>query len=485
MSFMKEHKSVRCRRDAMTLIELLTILGIVTLLAALILPSVKNLMVSRKSSQAAIVVRNFIESARARAIGKNRSVAVVLERVSSRAKDMDFNGRINDLDRNAQGKFDSGTSSMFDSTVRTSVAPDTNFIPYNACIQLSLAEEPLPINETMIPFRTGIAARLPGGSLAIPTSVYTGVNELIDPDQNNGIPEARIFSVSPLDAVTGVETTGIDPASWLGEYLVAGNEISFGNSPTRFTIAAPRSRAPHDAMGPDGSGVTRIWFSVYNERGLDGIGERAMQPYIDLPADVMTSSFKIFIKPRPIYSQSIQLPKGTCIDLSLSGFANDHATLKDYRVRFASDWVISGTAGAPTPDELRPIYLVFSPDGSFSRVFANERLGSNSVRIDAVDDVFLHIGKIDQIVMPVDPAVKGRNRAAFDVANANGVKQNLTDLNSYIIRISPKSGAITSAPVVALDTQILVRGLDPTLLSLGDLIQLSRQGAYGFTATAQ
>lgn len=484
MIFMKEKTTSRCRRHAMTLIELLTILGIVTLLAALILPSVKNLMVTRKSSQAAIVVRNFIESARARAIGKNRSVAVVLERVSSRAKDSDFNGRINNADRNAQGKFDSGTSSMFDASMRTSVSPDANFIPYNACIQLSLAEEPMPINETMIPFRCGMAMRVPGGSLPIPTSVYTGADELVDPDQSGGTPEARVFSVSPLNAA-GAETTGINPASWLAEHLVAGNEISFGNSPTRFTIAAPRSRNPHDAMGPDGSGISRIWFAVYNELGLDGIGERALQPYIDIPADVMSSNFKIFIKPRPIYSQSVQLPKGTCIDLSLSGFANDRVGLQDYRVRFASDWVISGTDGAPTPDELRPIYLVFSPDGSFSRVFANERLAANSVRIDAVEDVFLHIGKIDQIVMPVDPAVKGRNRAAFDVANANGVKQNLTDLNSYIIRVSPKSGAITSAPVVALDTQILVRGLDPTKLSLGDLIQLSRQGAYGFTATAQ
>jgi hypothetical protein len=106
-------------------------------------------------------------------------------------------------------------------------------------------------------------------------------------------------------------------------------------------------------------------------------------------------------------------------------------------------------------------------------------------RIDATQDVFLHIGKIDQIVMPIDPAIGGRNKAAFDAAVASGVRQNLADLNSYIVRLSPKTGAITASPAVGVDTQIGILGLNPNALSLGDLIELSRRGTYSSNVTSQ
>ena len=79
--------------------------------------------------------------------------------------------------------------------------------------------------------------------------------------------------------------------------------------------------------------------------------------------------------------------------------------------------------------------------------------------------------------MPVDTSVGGRNRTALEVAAANGVKQNLTDPSSYVLRISAKSGAITAAPIrqyfpLAGDT-------------LGDIIGKSRLGTYNSTITGQ
>lgn len=444
--------NVRFKRG-MTLVELLVVLGVVTLLAAIILPTVKNLLADRKTSQAAIVVKNYIEAARARAIGKNRSVAVVLERVSSRAQLVG-------------GVYVSSTANPSPTTAN----PADNFIPYNTCIKLSLAEEPLPISDKTIPATCTITAVASSSGL-VPTNYDPDV-PLLDADQLFGMSEIRVFSLT----VSG----GYNAAQLIGEYLVAGNEISLGDSPARFTITSPTSRASHDAYA---AGVpTTIWFSVINERGVDGLGELAMRPYVDITAGTMTTEFKIFPKPKPIYSQTVQLPKGTCIDLSLSGFANDIPTapppgLSDYRVRFASDWVVSGTTGIPTPPELRPIYLVFSPDGSFSRVYANQRGGSQSVRIDTVEDVFLHIGRIDQVVMPVDPTVNGRNLVGFLAAEAGGTKQNLTDPSSYIIRLSPKSGAISAAPI----RQFVPASGD----TLGDIIGKSRQGTYNSTITGQ
>jgi hypothetical protein len=209
----------------------------------------------------------------------------------------------------------------------------------------------------------------------------------------------------------------------------------------------------------------------------------------------------------------VQLPRGICIDLSLSGFGGlrrgssntpaDKQTLidptvagslDDYRVRFASDWI--GNSMTPLlPQQLRPIYIVFSPEGSLSHVWANDRNSTggntsytgNLVRIDAVQDIFLHIGKIDKVSMPLDPSpqILARNRYGFESALAVGTPQNLTDLNSYIVRLSPKSGSITAAPAVGIDTQISILGLNLSELNFGDLVELSRRGTYNSNVTAQ
>ena len=472
-------------RRAMTLVELLVVLAIVSALAALVLPAVKGMIADRKTSQTAIVVKNYIESARARAIGKNRSVAVVLERLSGRADDT-YNDGVIDLNdatnpNSTIPRFNSATASPIPIGSRTTYPLDTNFLPYNTCIKLSMAEEPLPVTEKSIPiivqpgppqtqvFETTMRARSPGDGFTPPIpNPYDPVVPLIDPDQP-GIPEVRIFQVTAPN--------GLNAAALLGEYLIAGNEVSFGESPTRFTITSPTTRASHDAYS--GSNPTTIWFSVMNERGLDGLGEMAMHPYVNATAGNASAKFKIYQKPKPIYTQAIQLPKGTCIDLSLSGFANDRSGLSDYRVRFASDWVLTGSSGIPTPEELRPIYLVFSPDGSFSRVFANQKMGPQSVRIDSVEDVFLHIGRIDQVVMPLDPnnASLGRTVAGLTAAVASGTKMNLTDASSYVLRLSPKSGAITAAPISFF--------APATTDSLGDIIGKSRLATYNSTITGQ
>ncbi len=471
--------SSQCKRRAFTLVELLVVLGIATLLAALILPSVKGLLNDRKTSQAAILVKNYIEAARARAIGKNRSVAVVLERLSGRASDVNNDGIINMLDADATltpPRFVSATASSFAIASRTAQSPDTNFLAYNSCIKLSMAEEPMPVTERSVPVPFVVTARSPltSASPAIP-AVYDPIIPLVDSDQvSSGINEVRVFQV------TG--PTGTNAAALLGEYLIAGNEVSFGKSPIRYTIVSPSTRAPHDnyASAVD---ATTLWFSVLNERGLDGIGEMSVTPYVNIQAGEAWPEFRIFQKPKTIYTQTIQLPKGTCIDLSLSGFANDRSTaFSDYRVRFASDWVVSGAAGVPRPDELRPIYLVFSANGALSRIYANQKgtaaaVSPQAVRIDPVEDVFLHVGRIDQVHMPVDSGLLGRNRSALELAEANGTKQNLTDPSSYILRLSPKSGAITAAPIN--------RFLPETTDTLFDIVGKSRLGTYNSTITGQ
>ena len=472
-------------KRGLTLVELLVVVGVASVVAAVMLPGIKSVLTDRKSSQAAIMVRNYIEAARTRAVGRNRSVAVVFERLSSRA-----------------GIAPNGTFVSETASAGPFATPDANFVPYNACIRMSLAEEPLPVSEAMLPAAVTFRVRQPGDDLSppIPTGApYVGDDSLLDMHQGN-VQEARIFEVT---------ASGNINLAWLvGEYLTNGSQISFGNSSRRFSIVTPRSPTVH---GDAGGGT--IWFSVMNEKLFDGHTERAKEPYVDLQPGTRFNQFKIYQRPKPVFSQVVQLPRGMCVDLSLSGFGKKmpgQGALPpekqpvfdptgsamagfDYRVRFASDWI--GNEPIPLePWQLRPVYIVFSPEGQLSHVWANDRRTAGDgtyqgslTRIDATQDVFLHVGKIDRVAMPLDPdpRILGRNAYGLRGAVQLGVQNNLTDLSAYVVRLSPSSGAISASPIVSIDTQISILGLNVNNLNFGDMVELSRRGTYNSNVTAQ
>ncbi len=488
----------RCVRG-LTLTELLVVVGVVSVLSAIMLPGIKSVLTDRKSSQAAIMVKNYLDAARARAIGRNRPVAVVFERLSSRAA--------------LQGnRYVSETATTWDPANPPPLTPDTNFVPYNACIRLSLAEEPLPLTEAMLPVPVVFTARMPGDGLQIniPSSVpFIGNDALLDMHQGQ-INEVRIFQV------TG--PPNINLSQLLGEYLIAGSQISFGNSSRRFSIVSPTDPIVNEqyVRNPNNQDNDKsIWFSVMNELAFDGHSERAKEPYVDfIPGVTVFTSFKIYPRPKPIFTQSIQLPRGMCVDLSISGFGKrlpGHTTLTaekqpifynngtssldyDYRVRFASDWI--GNEPTPLiPEQLRPVYVVFSPEGQLSHVWANDRRVRTNpndhtykgglTRIDATNDLFFHIGKIDRVTMPLDQGIFARNAFALKNATRSGVLNNLTDLNSYVVRLSPSSGSISASPIVNIETQTAILGLNIDNLSFGDMVELTRRGTYSSNVTAQ
>jgi prepilin-type N-terminal cleavage/methylation domain-containing protein len=522
----------------LTLVELLVVVGVVSVLTAIVLPSIKTVLTDRKTSQSAIVVRNFLEAARARAVGSNRNIAVVLERISSRPFDRDNDGSITSADK-LDGLLVSATAQTFDIVTRQNQPPELNFVPYNTCIQLSLAEQRPPINEKLFFLPTGHSFRMMcrrpldalTGYIPIPVQVYTGPHELLDTNQRNSNPpvaEYRIFYVSELQPDSTWQKLEADGAELyqIADYLVAGNEIEFPGSSRRYTITAPLSREPHDVMirNPDASGVRRLWFAISNQEpsaitnndddSLALCNPRLFSTPTQIPPDPPLGvvwpphsrrpiapsggsfeQFKIHLAPKPIPGESIRLPKGMCIDLSISGLSGRGRSASDNRVLFASDWVLNPLSvpdpGIPHPTELRPVYLVFSPDGTISQTYSNREKTSYLARRDAVEDVFLHIGKIDQIVM----ARQGQVRDVAGLLNAiqAGQKMNLTDLSSFVVRISPKSGAINVAPQLSIQTQVELEairlGITPAeylnRAVLGDLVELSRKATYNSEVSAQ
>jgi type II secretory pathway pseudopilin PulG len=416
-------------RHAVTLVELLTVLGIVTLVALLVLPSVKTMLTDRKSTNAATMVRNFLEAARARAVGSQIPVAVVLERISSVPLDANDDGLIDGRDL-VDGRLQSATST---DPLPAGALPDTNFLPYNSCIRMSMAEQPLPITEKML---NGTPTIFSSADRTLPT---------LPPGTPAGLSWAvleNVLSNSPL----------------VTNYFVAGNEVSLGQSNIRHLIVLTLVPAP-PTNGQ--AGFVNHWFGVVGRNVIASNLEQAI-PATDLAVPTLGETrFTVFQKPKPINGPNIQLPKGMCIDLSLSGFSTfGNLAPRDNRMRFSSAWV-TAAASVPSAETLRPIFIVFSPDGSLSRVYANGAGSSGSIPIELADDLFLHIGKLDQVVPPV-----------FDTTTV----QNLTDPSMYIVRLSSKSGGLSVAPA----TQDI-----PDAATVGSVLELTRQGTYGASLTGQ
>lgn len=468
-------------RRGFTLVELLVTLAVISALAVIVLPSVKSMLSDRRGSQSAIMVKNYLEAARSRAIASGKPVAVVLERLSSRPFDADENGRIEGVEVGVSG-------------TATSVGPSddryTNYIPYNACIRLSMAESPMPVSSE---------------SIGVPSTVFTSVSGM----PPIGTPEPTVQELGQLGPFYRVgiylQTRTLTNAiqdhatrTFIVNNLVAGNEISFGLSQAKFVIAETGFTTQN------GLQMLVLYFLSAN------ISINPTEIAINNLAPKSAENFTLYPKPRPIAVQNVTLPRGVCIDLSVSGFSEPRklyhlspagaptedpfAAIRDYRVRFSSTWVspnegipVSQLPPVPQPGELRPVYIVFNPDGSFGRVFANNQaIAASPVRppatlkmIDAAEDLFLHVGRIDQVALiPKVTNPVTNEMVAFPAS--------LDDPSNYIVRVSPKSGTIAASPIGAIRPEDFGSGgLLGERPSLGDCVSLSRKRAFAQFATGQ
>jgi prepilin-type N-terminal cleavage/methylation domain-containing protein len=442
-----------------SLVELLVVVLIISLLAAVALPTVKDVLVERKTSTAAIQVKGFFEAARARAIGRGRPVSVILERLSSRT-DGSFAGAV--------PQSSTAANPVVPITASWSTDTSINFAQYNSCIRLTMAEVT--------------------GDIVVEAAVFRAS----DDEDTSSVPSylSDIDSVSESDRVLMIANTD----GRLRDNLVVGNTLTLVAPNERryhFVITGPQSIADHP-LNP-----ANFFISVLNEGNSSGpfgsnadinvaaAAQNAIVPYQSLPDVGMAgggyintgiTELRIASRPKPIISSIVEMPRGTCIDLSLSGLSSDDSNVnsipsggpttlnyyRDCRREFASDWVlppISALGGvAPIPTQLRPVYIEFSPSGTLSAVLCNApqlvSVGStnpptyisNLRRIEPHTDVCLFIGRLDQVT----PIVASADLAA---ALDAGLKTNLTDDTGYWVRISPASGGVITAP--ALTSHIL------------------------------
>lgn len=439
---MKSPKLVKM--SAFTLVELLIVIAIATILATLSLTTMQGLLKDQKMSSSVRLVRQYFEVARTRAMASGRPVAIFLERVSP----------------NGDG---AGAAVVANYTV-TRMSIGEVFPPYtgediNAVA--TLWDVPFPVNSRMVD------------------------------EDSNGIFEGDGFADQariPLSAaVSGFGTTGNDGM------ITRGDTIEFTGSNQRFVIeqislvsgATPPQVAVTFFNPPkryDGA-IGSIAFNSRNktfEHSYSGREPTLATPntipvgtgmYSAATASSPGVGFRVYRKPSKSLVGTITMPRGTCIDLSVSGVEGDLCAMdpdtllppEKFPFRLTADpFTLSATAYSVSTGTLkRSSYsrfaIVFNPEGRAQGMYRDDRMvqtpansGDPEVLVGFAPfplstKLHLMLGRTEQVLIgssiddaPIAKPVAGERGTAFG---------NLMDTGNTWLTINPFTGLMETSPV--------------------------------------
>lgn len=323
-------------RTAFTLVELLVVISIITIFAAITLPSVKTLLHGQKITQGARMVQAHIESARSRAIASGSFVAVILER-----------------------KLSTGAE-------------------YNTVLSLS-------IGNTFPPYE--------GDTLGA-----TGL--LTDSFARNS---SGIYATGMDGAYDQLTISAVDGALVTSDVFGVGDFIRIGGRENLFVITDK----------PTGSGAIRFANPPYYTH-TDGTQWPTQEPQLPITGS-STASFKIFRKPTKSLVQATKLPRGTCIDLSVSGLQQ------------------SGTQFA---DLTAPVMIVFDERGSVAFINTGTTISQRPSGV-----IHLLVGRTEQV------AAAGMRQSLADPNDSTAFSANLNDAENRWVSINPTTGEVHTSPV--------------------------------------
>ncbi|MEM7478055.1 MAG: prepilin-type N-terminal cleavage/methylation domain-containing protein [Planctomycetota bacterium] len=293
---------MRTQRRGVTLIELLIVIGVLTLMATVALSTVRSLLRDRKVKQAARMVEQYFESAKIRAITTGRPVAVFMDRLDLR------------LDQTTQtvtpGNYTSTRLSMgevfppytgdvigakgtlWDVNVLTvartgdGFADQVRFAPLDV---LSAFGPPPPINST---------GPVPAGQ------GFVSVGDIIEFESVN-----RSFIIESIDSVQVLDDMGNpigvefavtffnppNPSTYNTGIISAGLTIGSPFVPAYSTLSPVLPIADTSLQR-----TTRLATRSINEIGPE-------------------AKFRIYRRPTKSLVGALALPRGTCVDLYASG----------------------------------------------------------------------------------------------------------------------------------------------------------------------
>ncbi len=404
-----------------TLIELLIVMGILTILATLSLTTVKGLLKDQKITQSAQLVREYIETARLRALTAGRPVAVFLERVSA-------------------------------------VGGDASANPIGVAANYTTTR--LSIGEVFPPYtgdELGVVGILSDSPNLMPLgAVSNGVTTR--PADNYA--DHVTFSSAQVAAGFGVSGT---PG-----FISIGDTIEFEGYAGRFTI---------ESIDYSGGNTVVTFFNPpanYNFlRDAKALGARHVQfeathaqapPQIPLgSAGTLRAKFRVYRRPSKSLVGSVTLPRGICVDLFCSGFGPTSVNLP------TSGFLPNVAANNLRTGNYSRVAVMFGGDGRLSSVFADDK-GESPVGGQASQVLHLLVGKTDQV--PVNAAELLSTRPADD--RDGTFQSNLLDTENVWISCNPYTGEVNSSRVAAVTDPIIQAAIASNPLNVSPVVNASR-----------
>ena len=421
--------------QAFTLVEILIVLAIFSVLAAVALPLVRKLVSEQKGANASRAISAFMDATRRRAVSEGRPMGVLIERI-------DRSGGPFDAARSASIRIRqlvgvpaySGESSNSFGVLRadttypvaphplraTAMDPDPTPLKIDAIVLdagdnqlLALSERMLRQQERNPPIAIGDPIEFPGGRVASITRM-TSITE-------GGIQKIRVNF--DLEDVVAYRTT------FATDRFPATNQ--FVRRPARDGTGNPRS---------DTNGLI-LDLSSAGPDGTNGTSDDVIR----------RTKYTIHRRALPSTTAPYELPRGLAIDLNYSGmgaFGNQFAP-------------ITSTTSNPPVIVNNHISITFAPDGRVSRV--NNTAGTTGAPSGLI---FLCLGSTDGL------------RSDSLLSNEDKSPSNLLDLQSIWIVVNPSTGRVVSSPNASVSPSLVVPVSDPSSSDLALPINQARAFAF-------
>jgi type II secretory pathway pseudopilin PulG len=356
----------RLRRSAMTLIELLAVIVIITTLVAAAIPLMSPTNDDRRIREATRGLNTDITGAQARAVGSHRPFGIALKRLSQ------------DTKRNDPTKLDNDNG---------------------ACLEVFYVEQPAPYSGFDANSRACVAlypdqnAR-PG--LAIVRFLTRGTT-------GNGMPTGWSADLFPSDMIRPgdvIEVNGTQFAllndTGLNTNITVTN-ISQDSTNLNYYFEPPPNKNPAQILAVPLNDSGQQIYPKYDNAGFNlGTDREASAPAKRTgPYWTNPEPYKILRQAAIASDEPYQLPEGTAIDLRASGVGGDSLT----KFFHCPGYV----------DNDEQIQIMFTPEGRVARVNFNQKplinadgtTDENEWFGDAVvDNVYLLVGRRDRIPPP-------------------------------------------------------------------------------------
>lgn len=428
------------KRTGVTLIELLIVVGLLTILATISLTSVKGLLKDQKVTQAARLVEQYVQTAKIRAITNGRPVAVFLERAQ-------LNGQPDPTNPTGPPVFPAPGN-----YTATRLSIGEVFPPYSGDVigatgtlwdvdMTSNSASPTPPG---VVTASDIAARFADG--------FADQIRFTQTDVFSGFGDGTVANQGFISPGDGIQFEGVNRVFVIERIDPVQGSVPPEVAVTFFNPPAPAAYNPiYAASAPDpllpsvSTQAPMLPVNYAQSPVLAGIFQAT--PTTTAPEQ---TTFRVFRKPTKSLVGAITLPRGTCVDLFASGVgsagsAADGVSPFYTAVAPAAPAIANGLS--VNRSSFSRVALVFDATGKPAGMFRDDKIvtpagtTTDFSSFGIPSKLYLMVGRTDQVLLGADALVVPAD------GETDQVRSNVLDPANTWISINPLTGLVSSSPV--------------------------------------